>query len=346
MSETDEEEARAEAWLRAQGYTASRPTWLPATLKNPDFWATNDMLAPPNLWAEVKSIDPDDSTAVLGKYRDLIRAARIPPGLHGHAMMHLDPGAIEQPLRWALNCLKTRSLPYANTKISLIFIQQTRSAEQEYRIAIDSNPPTVIWARAEVLPLPLPAQIGSETLDAMAQLTTPDGRKSTARAYNFFNPGSAMQCALIVRLDPEDRPLGGIACMSGGSGQACGRMIQALEAANRQIKAACAADRPAPGLVIVTSRDPVGSDDQALQAAVYGEFTIQISLNRDHPGNAGMHHGRNGVFRPNKNTHLSAVAHLHHNAPVTFFPNPYARLPIDDGAPVFTGAVRANVEFL
>lgn len=343
MSATEEEEARAETWLCRQGYNPSRPTGLPAG-ENPDFWAENVVLAPPHLWAEVKSIAPDDRTATMERFAGLIRAAPIPPGLRGFARMELEPDAIEQSVRWVLKAFARRSVEYVGKNVSLMFLQQTRDCNEEYRVEIDSETPMVIWARAAELPLNPPT--GFEDDYATARMRAPDGSEATGPAYRFLARRHRMQCALLLRLDPQTSVLNGIHCSSCGPGQTRKRTVGALEKANGQIKTACAT-RDAPGLVILTPRGPFGDDDQMIQAAIYGQYTVPYTLSDWEIELGGdMYHGRDGVFRLDKNTHISAAVHVRREGPATFFPNPYARHPIPDDAPLFAGAVRADVNFI
>jgi hypothetical protein len=344
MSATDKEEARAEAWLRAQGYTPSRPTWLPRGL-NPDFWAENVTLAPPHLWAEVKSIDPDKSTAALERYSGVIGGARIPSGLHGHAMMELDPEALslQQSVQWVLKSFARRSVQYVGKKVSLMFLQQTQDCDKEYRIEIEGETPMVIWARADELPLNPATAIESDMLHANALMRTPDRNEIRGPAYQFFRRQHAMQCALVLRLDPRDRVLESIGCMCSGEGQTRKRTVSALESANRQIKTACGT-RDAPGLVILTPQGPFGNNVQMIQAAIYGQYTVPVRPIGERVELGDMYHGRDGVFRRDKNRHISAAVHVRRDGSAAFFPNPYARHHIPDDAQVFAGAVRANVD--
>lgn len=347
MSARDDEEARAAAWLQAQGYTTSRPIWLP-TGQNPDFWAESATFARSQLWVEVKSIDPDDSTATMERFSRLIRDAEIPPGppgLRGHARLELDSDAIEQSVRWVLKSFATRSAAYAGKKVSLMFLRQTRRGGREYRVEIDAETPMVVWAQADELPLNPATAIRGDMLYAPARLRTPDGSEVTGRAYQFLEPRHRMECALVLRLDPQDRVLEGISYQCGGQGQTFDRTGKALDKANKQIKTACAT-HDAPGLVILTPRDPFGDNDQMMQAAIYGQYTVPVHQAGDGMEHGELYHGLNGVFRHDKNTHISAAVHVRREAPATFFPNPYARHPIPDDAPVFAGAVRASVRFV
>ena len=345
MSETNLEEARAEAWLRQQGYTPSRPDWLPPGQKNPDFWAENVNLDPPQFWAEVKSIAPDDFIAVMEKFSGLIETAQIPPDLCGRAMMELHPGAIEQSVRWVLKNFANRSAAYVGKEVTLVFLQQTRKSEKEYHLEIHAERPTLIWARANELPLPLPMGLRDYVRGGTARMCTPDGLEITKQRYEFAQSGREMQCALVVRLNPRDRVINSIGCSSGGSGQTDKRTFSAVKEANSQIKKACSV-RDAPGLVILTPQGWWADNDQAIQAALYGQYTVSVDLTGGNSEPGGMYHGLDGAFRPDKNTHISAVVHVRREEPATFFPNPYARHGIADKATVFAGLARGNVEFV
>lgn len=344
MSSREGDEARAEAWLSAQGYVPSRPTWLPPG-QNPDFWAESAMHAPSHLWVEVKSIEPDDSTAAMDRFSSLIGAARIPSILRGHAMLELEAHAIEQSIQWALKTFAARSPEFAAMKCSLMFLQQTRGCNEEYRIEIDAPTPMVVWARASEFPLNPATAIRDDLLFAPTRLRRPDGREITGQAYQFFEPRHTMECALVVRLDPNDRKLDGIAYMCGASGQTRERTARVISAANGQIKTACAT-RDAAGIVVLTPRGPFGDNDQMMQAAIYGQYTVPIHLKGERLEHGDMFHGVDGVFRPNKNTHVSAAVHVRREGPSTFFPNPFARHAIPDDAPLFDRARRADVEFV
>ena len=343
MSMREEDEVRAEAWLRKQGYAASRPTWLPQG-RNPDFWAECVDCAPNRLWVEVKSIEPDDSTAAMGRFANLIGSATVPPGLRGHALLELAPDAIEQSIRWCLRAFTSRAPAFASRKATLIFIQQTRDAAGEFRIEIDADAPIVVWAHADALPLNPGTALSEDALMAAARVTAPDGAVLSGPAYRFFEQQHPMQCVLALRLDPTGRDVKDIGYMSGGHGQARPRTIAAVETANRQIKTACTT-RDAAGIVVLTPRGPFGDNDQMIQAALYGQYTVPVRLEDGSAQHGDLYHGVDGVFRVNKNRHISAAVHLRSTGPATYFPNPYALHPIPDDARLFDGSQRAEVEF-
>lgn len=342
MSDRDEEEGWAEAWLQARGYTASRPTWLPRG-RNPDFWAESATLAPPHIWAEVKSIDPDDSTAVLSKFWPIVSSASIPPGLNGHGIVHIEPHASEQSVRWVLKMFARYAPNFSGKRVLLAFVQQSREGGVVRRAEVDAPVPEILWMRgASSGPLHPPLGV-CENGSALTRVIHRGGEERTGKAFEFFEWTGSTECSLVVSLDPTDRPLRSFGSMSGGSGQTRDRAVRALEDANGQLKTACIT-REAPGLVILVPR-ATHVDDTTIAAATYGHLTVPLTLAEGTVVQGDMYHGSGGVFRPNKNTHISAAVLIRREGPITFFPNPFARHPISDGARIFAGAVRANVEF-
>jgi hypothetical protein len=78
--------------------------------------------------------------------------------------------------------------------------------------------------------------------------------------------------------------------------------------------------------------------------AAYGELTVSISRETNKRGEA--FYGRNGAFRPDKNTHISAAIRLRRKGgAATYFPNPFAKRPIEEKASLFSGLCWATVKF-
>ena len=356
MSTTLDEEELAKAWLRERGYQCFRPTelspdhraWLPHKEKgqeNPDYWAASELHDPNGLWAEVKSIAPDDWEEALEKFSLRVHSFRIPDNLRGWAHMRLHPNAIEQSVRSVLKNFERYSPAFVGQKISLIFLQQTRDCRQEYQVDIEAETPIRIWARAEHLPLNSGFWLKDQLWHAPARVRTPEGKIHTGPTYQFFGGNKDGQCVMEVHLDPQREPLDSIALFSGGQGQATGRTVRNLKDANSQIKTACKTCN-APGLVVLIPRGKYGASDNAIAAAAYGLYTVSFKLDVSEPGAEGLYHGLNGVFRPPKNRHISAAVHVRPKGTATYFPNPYALHPIPEDAALFTGASRANVQFV
>lgn len=343
---TTEEERLAAAWLEERGYLPERPTWLPKERRNPDFWAAPaiaENLEP--LWCEVKSIDPDDSTLALHNFSKFVTATPIPPGLTGSATLNIEPHAIEQSVRWALDMFGKLAARYAGQQINLAFVQQTKGGTDITRVEIGGDNPAIVWVRGagkEALRPPLRI---CDDYHAPATLIR-DGIERAGEVYQFFDWSVPSQCALVVRLDRDKPPLTRIHSMSGGADQTRDRAASAIEDANRQIKAACDV-RPAAAIVFLVPHSAF-AEPLMVQAAVYGDLTVPIRLGED-PGasqDGDAYHGRNGVFRPTKNRHVSAaILYCRASFPTTFFQNPFAHRPIEDASPVFRGAAPARVNF-
>jgi hypothetical protein len=288
MSGRDEEEARAEAWLLAQGYAPSRPTWLPRG-RNPDFWAESATLDPPHLWAEVKSIDPDDSTAALSRFRSIIASVKIPPGLRGHGIVNIEPRAIEQSVRWVLKAFAQHAPKFADQKVVLAFVQQSRDGRDVRRAQIDASVPEMLWFRgAGNGQMHLPIGVCKESF-APAKVLEPGGAERTGKTFQFFEWRGDTECSLVAHLDPIGRPFGGLTSMSGGPGQTRERVVRALEDANAQIKTACVT-REAPGIVTLVPRGQF-VDDMTIAAAAYGHRRRRrLPSKQEHASHGGRTH--------------------------------------------------------
>lgn len=202
----------------------------------------------------------------------------------------------------------------------------------------------MLWFRgSDTGPMHPPIGVCEDSF-APAKIIDSGGEERIGKTFQFFEWTGSTECSLVAHLDPADRRLESVASRSGGSGQTRDRTKRALEDANGQIKTACLT-REAPGIVLLVPRDPF-VDDMMIAAAAYGHLTVPLTLKSGGVEHGKMYHGLDGVFRQNKNTHISAAVHIRREGPATFFPNPYARHPIPDNAPVFAGAGRTDVEFV
>ena len=269
----------------------------------------------------MKSIAPDDWEEVLEKFSRRVDIARIPDDLRGWAHMRLHPDAIEQSVQSVLKNFEKCSPSFVGQKVLLIFLQQTRDCRQEYQVDIQAETPIRIWARAEQLPLNSGFWLKDRLWHAPARVRTPEGRIHTGPTYQFFGGNKDGQCVMEVHLDPEREPLDSVSLSSGGQGQATDRTVEHLKKANRQIKTACKTC-DAPGVVILIPRGKFGVTDDAIEAAVYGVPTASFSVDGAEADTSRLFHGQNGVFRLQKNRHISAAVLVHPKTTATYFPNP------------------------
>jgi hypothetical protein len=158
----------------------------------------------------------------------------------------------------------------------------------------------------------------------------------------MFDWQMPFDCALVAHINPRDPPLTSISSMSDGSSTVAKRALSAFEEANAQLRNACAF-KTAPGVVFIVPADD-HTDDLMIAIGAYGKLTASFSRNTNKFGEA--FHGRDGAFRSNKNRHISAAIRLRRKGEAeTYFPNPFAREPIDENASLFFGLRRAAVKF-
>jgi hypothetical protein len=346
VSNRNDDETLVANWLSGQGYDPERPTWLPQGQRSPDYWATAASLAPPAIWVEVKSIEEDSGTAVLARYNQIIRGAKIPKGLHGEAVLNIEPKAKEQSVRWALKMFEQQAPKYTDQKVTLGFVQQKRDGHEIRRAEVDTSPKEIVWVRGDVEGgMSPPLNVCNDSF-AETKVFYPDGTDRTDKTFEFFDWNAPKECSLVAHLDPERRELKGIVSMSGGDlNSQRERIVRAVEGANSQIKIA-SETRKAPAIVAVVLRGPF-ADDFQIQTACYGHLMVPVTLRDDGSIEHGdQHHDQNdrkAVFRADKNRHVSAVVHVRRDGPAVYFPNPYAHNPIDQTSPIFANVERANV---
>ena len=128
-----------------------------------------------------------------------------------------------------------------------------------------------------------------------------------------------------------------------GSPNGYGRAIKALKDSTSQLRNACTF-KQAPGLVIIVPKEN-HFDDHMIAVAAYGKLTVPISIETRELGE--RYYGRDGMFRPDKNRHISGAVHLRRQGgPATYFPNPFAHHKIEQEASLPRGLDCAEVTFV
>ena len=321
----NDDERLAEGWLKSRGYT---PEFKPAIItkgKSPDFLAQANV-NPALVWAEVKTIDPEAVTTVMGRASDIIHEASLPDGLRGHGTMHVNANTRDQSVRSLLRLYAEHAPKYRDKRANLTFIQQTPDIGGMRRVDfLDEVIPEHIWARgAGDGKIGLP---GGILESGMRMATIRDG--SAVReipAYHLFDWNAPINCALTVSINSMDHPLS-IGPMGGGFVSVASRVLNAVEYANGQIRNACKYLN-APGVVLIVP-SPFGFiDNHQIAAAAYGR--IMMSINVPSGKVAGMEHGPDAAFQPEKNRHISTIIRLNRNgSPGMYFPNFHAHHKID-----------------
>lgn len=329
-------------WLCKLGYEPEHEPAVVESGRRPDFLAIarSPTAIPDAFWAEVKSLQPDNSAIVQSKLWPLLKILTVPSGLYGHATLHVTEVTKEQSVRALVKMFFGKAVAHASEPVCLIFIQQCSGKADIRYSEVDGPIIQKVWARGAgdgKISVPVGTIENAQALVTWEQ----DGKSQTQRAFKIFDWVLPFDCALVANINPVDHPLDSISSMSSGSSNVPARTLSALEAANSQLRNAYGF-RAAPGVVFVVPEEHV--DDQTIAMGAYGKLTVLVHRETGKPGEA--FYGRDGVFRRDKNTHIAAAIRLRRNGqPATYFPNPFARNPIDEGASLFSCLRRAPVQF-
>jgi hypothetical protein len=340
-----EDERLVSGWLRERGYAEpEHEPDLVSSGKRPDFLASADVsgLTPDILWAEVKSLGPDCTARAIEKSWPILKQLRVPDYVNGHATLHVTPTTREQSVRALVKMFCIQAVKHASQRVHLIFIRQESDMRDWRCVEVQREIPEKVWARGSGSGMIAVPDGTIEDSGALA-VWERDGELQTKPAWKVFDWRGSFDCALVAHIDPNDRPLESISSMSSGTSTVRERTLAAVEDANAQLRNGYKF-KPAPGVVfVVPPAEHV--DDFGIASALYGRLTAEFCPERKAFGET--FHGRDGAFRATKNTHVSVVIRLRRNEGIaTYFPNPYAREPIDNNSLLLTGLQRTTVRFL
>lgn len=341
------DETLVQEWLSQRGYSKLEYEPQVGAKKRPDFLAIAEgpNIIPGMLWAEVKSLQSENTSAALDRTWPILKQLDVPAGLSGRAMLHVAGVTRNQSVRAVVKMFHQNAPKHSSVRARLIFIQQLPDKRDVRFVGVQGTPIQKVWARGTE-GKKIAAPTGTiEDSQAIAQWEI-NGDCQSAPAFQVFDWLTGFDCALVVEIDPEDRPLTSISSMSSGGSTASARALYAIERANSQLRQACSF-RPAAGVVFIVPAEE-HADDLAIATAIYGKLTVPVSLatSRTQQQFGEAFYGYDGAFRPNKNTHISAVIRLRQNGESgTYFPNPFAKHVIGEDASLFSGLRRARVTF-
>jgi len=343
-AELSDDERLIRDWLCERGYPEpEHESKIVANGQRPDFLAVADdaSVTPNVLWAEVKSLQPDITAKRLSKTSPILRELGVPDGVNGDATLHVTEATREQSVRALVKRFIWKAPNYASENVRLIFIQQSSESTDIRYVEVRDHVIQKVWVRgAGDRKIAVP--VGTIENPQAAATWEYNGSSQTQLAFRVFDWRMPFDCALVADIDPRDPPLTSISSMSDGSSTVAARALSAFREANAQLRNACAF-KTAPGVVFIVPADD-HADDLMIAIAAYGKLTALFSRNTNKFGEA--FHGRDGAFRPNKYTHISAAIRPRRNGEAaTYFPNPFAREPINENASLFFGLCRAAVKF-
>lgn len=329
-------------WLTERGYKSEHEPPVVATGKRPDFLAVagHSTKTPPLLWAEVKSLQPDSTWLAISNVWPTLKQLGVPTGVRGDAILEVTDHTREQSVRALIKMFFNQVSAYAPSQTRLIFIQQCSTNTDVRCVEVDGPIVEKVWARGAGsgrISVPL-----STIENGSALVTWKEGEVlRTEPAYNIFDWKLEFDCALVVHIDPKRTPLTSISPMSHGSSNLPTRTLNALESANSQLRNGYTFIA-APGIVFLVTEEHF--DDQPVAMGAYGKLTVSVETSTGQFSEA--FYGRDGAFRRDKNTHISAAIRLRRDgAAGTYFPNPYAKDKINENAELIRGLRRAPVQF-
>lgn len=336
------EEKLVDAWLRDRQYIPEyEPDFIPKDDERPDFWAVSASATPPKLWVEVKHLGEDAISAALSRAVAVSKSVKIPDGLRGDAHLDVNDASQEQSIRSVLKMFRQHAPAFVGQRATLAFVHDKIGSDIVRRAEVRSDVLQLLWAKGEATGLLATPHDFCEDARQLVTFWSAEGVQADGYAFDVLNWTDDYQCGLVVRLDPDGPAIDSFGAEAGGSRDVTPRAIQALKKANSQLRSGVQ-HRAAPGLVIIVSQ-PAHADDLLIQAAAYGKLKVPIDVNTGTWGDT--FHGEDGVFRHNKNRHISALVHLQTDGSATYFPNPHAHHQIDDKSSLFVGVKRADVQF-
>lgn len=324
---------RRAAWqLLARGFLYRREPGFLAGRK-PDFLTCGRG----RMWVEVKEFDPPVSQALMDFAWDELTARFS--RLFGRCQVDawISPGFDAKAAKQAAHLLWQETKPGSVAPAGDLYIEVPSGAAAEGIVRIE-------WRRRDGIDVRLVALRSSDGIygcppaahpaDWTAPVRIIEGTTSAQQpAYKVLDVQRLAHVALRVR-----PPRGGNVLASMGNAEmqrvtTVDRLRDVVDDANEQIKQG-QMYRALPGVLIVYF-DHIGAGEPThiLQACL-GDLTASI----DPAGTAitQMFYGRNGVFRPHKNTAISAIVYRSRHYSSVSLMNPFALFPVirdwlDDG---------------
>lgn len=282
------------------------------------------------MWVEVKEFDPPPSTALLNtgwelltdrleKFRGQCRIdAWISPGFNSRVAKYA-AGMLAHEVRAGLpsNHALYIAVPSREFDAAVVSLEWTRR---------DGVPVRMVTKRSKDGKYACPPAADPASWTENVQLV--DGStETTARFFQMFETRPPSRIAM--RVDTPDVQSLGYLSLGNSEVQdvkTIDKLRDTIERAKEQLKNA-QQHREGPGLVVIFNDHLGGGDPRDVLCACLGDLTATF----DRAANAIVEtfHGRNGIFRPDKNTSVSAVVYKSRHYPSVSLQNPHAKYPIN-----------------
>lgn len=313
--DTAETDQVAELLERA-GFNVASPNDLKS--KNPDLLVSG---REPRFWSEVKSLSdpPQLESFELARVYLAPRLRQVPCAVDLFVSEQARHKEYKLLLRLITRALATNQLP----SFALLADAYEPMAVHTYTLQIRLSEPVSIFGHLNAQQkIVVPWQIGEPVFGQPFVLRSGD------KSINNILRSYSDECALgahLYRYPPHT----GLVSTTHSRGMWAStnqtRLRRDVSKANQQIAAACKLEK-LPGVLFLVGRTSLTT----FLTAVLGDAMIPVPST---PGEASIrYYGKNGAFRRNQNTHVSA-AYLLSGDDVFFLANPFAQYRIDNFLP-------------
>jgi hypothetical protein len=131
------DERPAYEWLRERGYDVEFNPHIVTFGRRPDFLCTTTKGGNPDVfWAEVKSIEQDDTTAVMSMIWPVVQGIPLPAELKGHATLEVNSTTREQSVRALLKLVHSEAPSHMSAPTSPVFVQQNPDYDDVWYVKV------------------------------------------------------------------------------------------------------------------------------------------------------------------------------------------------------------------
>lgn len=320
-------ERRTAGHLLARGFLYRRePTFVDG--QKPDFLT----FGRGSMWVEVKAFDPPVSQALLDAgWQELTeRFARFAGQCRVDAWIGsgFDQQAAKQVTHLLAKEVKA-GLP-ANREIYIAVpsggIDKRTMVRLDWKGRQGTNVQMVALRSIDgTYGYPLDAEPSDWTADMNL---VEEGLALQRPAFTVLKPLRPARVLLRVERSSEDRVLCSLGNAEVQDVKTVDRLRDVIDDANDQIKNG-QRHRPLPGVLVVYFDHLGGGDHGDVLRACLGDLTV--SIDRHANAISETFYGRNGVFRPNKNTAISAIVYRSRHYSAMSLVNPYALYTVNRG---------------
>lgn len=290
--------------------------------KRPDFMTLGRGL----MWVEVKEIDQPPSQNLLGRaHEDLKERLESVDGNYGvqaWVTEEFDPriarqavGLLRRELQDGLDDQEQLviAVPAGEYSSDVVELTWTSNRGRPIRFVTFDNEGSGYGCPSLAVP--------SDWIDEV-EISNDQGSRTT-EAFKIISDADSNALTFWVNAAEGHVGLGGVGSAEATQLNTVDRLRRNIEKAAKQLKSG-QAHKNAPGIVEIYN-DHLPANRDEVFAACFGDLNALFDSSTDH---VSQFYGMNGVFRPNKNTAVSAVVYRSVIFEHVTVVNPHARFPV------------------